>query len=114
MEVGGEEREAAILRSGLRGFTAMAERMPPREVIEILNLYLETMVDVIGRYEGSIDEIIGDAILVIFGAPVASHDHAAKAVACGLAMQLAMTDVNDWPRRTAFSSRWASGSTPAA
>jgi adenylate cyclase len=49
---------------------------------------------VIGRYEGTIDEIIGDAILVIFGAPVAADDHAANAVACGLAMQLAMDDVN--------------------
>jgi adenylate cyclase len=52
------------------------------------------MVDVISRYEGTIDEIIGDAILVIFGAPLASGDHAAKAVACGLAMQLAMAEVN--------------------
>jgi adenylate cyclase len=94
LDLGGEEREATLLMSDLRGFTAMAERMPPRQVIEVLNLYLETMVDVIGRYEGTIDEIIGDAILVIFGAPVASDDHAAKAVACGLAMQLAMTDVN--------------------
>src|SRR5437899_8393142 len=94
LELGGEERETTILMSDLRGFTAMAERMPPREVIEILNLYLETMVDVIGRYEGTIDEIIGDAILVIFGAPVACSDHAAKAVACGLAMQLAVADVN--------------------
>jgi adenylate cyclase len=94
LELGGEEREATILMSDLRGFTAMAERMAPREVIGVLNLYLETMVDVIGRYEGTIDEIIGDAILVIFGAPIASDDHAAKAVACGLAMQLAMADVN--------------------
>jgi adenylate cyclase len=90
LELGGEEREATILMSDLRGFTAMAERMPPRGVIEVLNLYLERMVDVIGRYEGTIDEIIGDAILVIFGAPVASDDHASKAVACGLAMQLAI------------------------
>ena len=52
------------------------------------------MVDVISRYEGTIDEIIGDAILVIFGAPLACDDHAAKAVACGLAMQLAMMEVN--------------------
>jgi len=51
-----------------------------REVIEFLNLYLEAMVDVISRYEGTIDEIIGDAILVIFGAPLACDDHAAKAV----------------------------------
>jgi class 3 adenylate cyclase len=80
--------------SDLRGFTALAARQKPQEVIEFLNLYLEAMVDVISRYEGTIDEIIGDAILVIFGAPLACADHAAKAVACGLAMQLAMTEVN--------------------
>ncbi len=94
LELGGQEREATILMSDLRGFTDMAERKPPRAVIEVLNLYLERMVDVIGRYDGTIDEIIGDAILVIFGAPVACDDHAAKAVACALGMQLAMTDVN--------------------
>jgi adenylate cyclase len=94
LELGGEEREVTILMSDLRGFTAMAARLTPHEVIEFLNLYLEAMVDVISRYEGTIDEIIGDAILVIFGAPLACADHAAKAVACGLAMQLAMTEVN--------------------
>jgi class 3 adenylate cyclase len=94
LELGGEECDATVLMSDLRGFTAMAERMPARDVIEVLNLYLGTMVDVIGRYEGTIDEIIGDAILVIFGAPVPFHDHAARAVACGLSMQLAMTEIN--------------------
>src|SRR6266478_3940982 len=94
LDLGGEEREATILMSDLRGFTAMAARLTPREVIEVLNLYLEAMMDVIGRYQGTIDEIVGDAILVIFGAPVACEDHAEKAVACGLAMQLAMTEVN--------------------
>ncbi len=94
LELGGEEREVTILMSDLRGFTAMAARLTPHEVIEFLNLYLEAMVDVISRFEGTIDEIIGDAILVIFGAPLACDDHADKAVACGLAMQLAMQDVN--------------------
>jgi adenylate cyclase len=94
LELGGEERETTILMSDLRGFTAMAARLTPHEVIEVLNLYLEAMVDVIGRFHGTIDEIIGDAILVIFGAPVACDDHADQAVACGLAMQLAMRDVN--------------------
>ena len=94
LEMGGEEREVTILMSDLRGFTALAGRQAPRDVIEFLNLYLETMVDVISRYEGTIDEIIGDAILVIFGAPVICEDHADKAVACGLAMQIAMAEVN--------------------
>jgi class 3 adenylate cyclase len=94
LELGGEEREVTILMSDLRGFTAMAARVTPHDVIEFLNLYLESMVDVISRFEGTIDEIIGDAILVIFGAPACCEDHAAKAVACGLAMQLAMSEVN--------------------
>ena len=94
LKLGGEEREVTILMSDLRGFTAMAARLTPQEVIGCLNLYLESMVEVITRYQGTIDEIIGDAILVIFGAPMPCEDHASKAVACGLAMQLAMPDVN--------------------
>jgi adenylate cyclase len=94
LKLGGEEREVTILMSDLRGFTAMAARLTPQEVISCLNLYLETMVEVITRYQGTIDEIIGDAILVLFGAPVSCEEHASKAVACGLAMQLAMADVN--------------------
>jgi class 3 adenylate cyclase len=94
LELGGEEREVTILMSDLRGFTALTARLTPHDVIAFLNLYLEAMVDAIGRYEGTIDEILGDAILVIFGAPIACSDHAAKAVACGLAMQLAMPEVN--------------------
>jgi adenylate cyclase len=92
--MGGEEREVTILMSDLRGFTALAARLTPHDVIEFLNLYLEAMVDVISRYEGTIDEIIGDAILVIFGAPLTCEDHAAKGVACGVAMQLAIAEVN--------------------
>jgi class 3 adenylate cyclase len=94
LDLGGEEREVTILMSDLRGFTALAARLSPHQVIEVLNIYLEAMVDVISRHEGTIDEIIGDAILVIFGAPVACADHASKAVACGLAMQLALAEVN--------------------
>ena len=94
LELGGEEREVTILMSDLRGFTALAGRLNPHEVIDFLNVYLEAMVDVISRHEGTIDEIIGDAILVMFGAPVDCADHAGKAVACALGMQLAMADVN--------------------
>lgn len=94
LELGGEEREVTILMSDLRGFTAMAARQTPHNVIEFLNLYLELMVDVISRYEGTIDAIIGDAIVVLFGAPVRCEEHAGKAVACAMAMQLAMKEVN--------------------
>ena len=94
LKLGGEEREVTILMSDLRGFTAMAARLTPRQVIDCLNLYLESMVEVITRYQGTIDEIIGDAILVLFGAPMPCAEHASRALACSLAMQLAMADVN--------------------
>ena len=94
LEIGGEERELTILMSDLRGFTALTEQLSPQAVIGALNCYLEAMVEVIYRYDGTIDEIIGDAILVMFGAPVARDDHAERAVACGIAMQCAMAGVN--------------------
>ena len=64
--------------SDLRGFTAMASRLSPQEVIDVLNVYLEAMLDVVGRHQGIVDEIVGDGMLVVFGAPVACDDHAEK------------------------------------
>ncbi|MDJ0687624.1 MAG: adenylate/guanylate cyclase domain-containing protein [Xenococcaceae cyanobacterium MO_188.B32] len=95
LKLGGERRKITILTSDLRGFTAISERMPPEEVIDILNIYLEYMADVITEYQGTIDEFMGDGILVLFGAPVAREDDAIRAVACACAMQLKMGAVNE-------------------
>jgi adenylate cyclase len=65
----------------------------------MLNRYLGTMVEIIMQYQGTIDEIIGDAMLVIFGAPIWRQDDAQRAVACAVAMQLAMATVNTENRR---------------
>lgn len=94
LDLGGEEREVTILMSDLRGFTSIVNRRTPKEVLGLLNLYLEAMVEVVGRYGGTMIEILGDSCLVMFGAPLAQPDHADRAVASALAMQLAMTDVN--------------------
>jgi class 3 adenylate cyclase len=91
---GGQQRTVSILMSDLRGFTAAAEGLPPEKVIAFLNIYLGAMTDVITRYKGIIVEFIGDAILAAFGATVARPDDAERAVACALAMQLAMEQVN--------------------
>lgn len=95
LQLGGERRKITILTSDLRGFTAISERMSPEEVINILNIYLEYMADVITQYQGTIDEFMGDGILVLFGAPTARKDDAVRAVACACAMQLAMGSVNE-------------------
>jgi len=103
LKLGGEKREVTILMSDLRGFTALAERLEATGVVSLLNHYLSAMVDVIQRNGGTIDEIIGDAILVLFGAPVAMQNDALRAVLCALGMQQAMEAVNEqnvqrgWP-----------------
>ncbi|GAB4278315.1 MAG: adenylate/guanylate cyclase domain-containing protein [Oscillatoriaceae cyanobacterium] len=93
-KLGGERRSITILTSDLRGFTATSERLPPEEVIKVVNHYLEYMADAITTYNGTIDEFMGDGILVLFGAPTKRPDDAERAVACAVAMQLAMAPVN--------------------
>jgi len=95
LKLGGERRKITILTSDIRGFTAISERLPPEEVIRIINLYLGYMADVITQYQGTIDEFMGDGILVLFGAPTAREDDADRAIACAIAMQLAMHPVNE-------------------
>jgi class 3 adenylate cyclase len=94
LELGGEEREVTVLMSDLRGFTAIVERISPAQAIGFLNLYLEKMVEVITRYQGTIVDIIGDAIMVMFGAPLRCDDHADRAIGCAVVMQITMDEVN--------------------
>src|SRR5215475_3372807 len=69
LELGGAKRRVTILMSDVRGFTALAECLEPQEVMAFLNRYLEAMVDVILAYRGTIIEMLGDGLLVLFGAP---------------------------------------------
>lgn len=94
LKLGGERKEITIFTSDLRGFTATSERLQPEEVVKILNFYLENMADIITKYQGTIDEFMGDGILVLFGAPTSREDDAVRAVACGIEMQMAMVKVN--------------------
>lgn len=94
LKLGGERRHLTMLTSDLRGFTGTAERLPPEAVIKILNFYLGHMAAIITDYGGTIDEFMGDGILVLFGAPTQRPDDAERAVACAIAMQNAMHTVN--------------------
>jgi adenylate cyclase len=70
--------------------------------VSIINIYLEAMTEIILKYQGTIDEFIGDAILVIFGAPVLREDDARRACACAIEMQLAMETVNERNRKAGY------------
>ena len=98
LQMGGEKRKITMLMADLRGFTSLSERLPPERVVAILNRYLTAMVGVIKKYHGTVDDFIGDAIFVLFGAPVWKEDDAERAVACAIAMQLAMDSINEHNR----------------
>ena len=95
LKLGGERREITLLVSDLRGFTSLAGRLPPEDVIRILNRYLERVVEILTRYRGTVDEFQGDGILAFFGAPLAGDDDAARAVACAIEMQRALVTLNE-------------------
>jgi adenylate cyclase len=71
--LGGEEREVTVLFVDLRSFTRLSESLPPREVLSLLNRYFDRMSGIVEIYHGIVDKYIGDAIMAIFGAPVAQH-----------------------------------------
>jgi adenylate cyclase len=94
LRLGGAVRTVSILMSDLRGFSGLSERLGPEAMIALLNRYLGRMTPVILQHRGTINEFIGDAILVLFGAPFERADDAERAVRCAWAMQRAMTEFN--------------------
>jgi len=92
--IGGEQRRVTLLMSDLRGFTPLTEGLQPHQVLRLLNSYLGSMADVVLAHQGTVDEFVGDAILAIFGAPVARPDDASRAVACAVAMQESLAALN--------------------
>ncbi|HRF03321.1 adenylate/guanylate cyclase domain-containing protein [Accumulibacter sp.] len=99
----GRSAELTVLFADVRGFTTLAESMPPGELAQLMNDYLSAVTDVIRAHRGTLDKYIGDAVVAFWGAPVADPQHARHAVMAGLAMQAALQRVNQdfvargWP-----------------
>jgi len=90
----GDNRQLAVLFSDIRGFTTIAEGLPPDQIVESLNNYFSRMVDIIMKRRGIVDKYIGDAIMAFFGAPVKHKDDPEAAVLAGLEMLSALKDFN--------------------
>ncbi|MEN6350188.1 MAG: adenylate/guanylate cyclase domain-containing protein [Syntrophomonas sp.] len=86
-EVKSNKKEVTVLFVDLSGFTPLSESLPPEQLVEILNEYLELVIKVVYKFEGTIDKFIGDAVMVIFNAPMPVEDHELKAVAAALEIQ---------------------------
>ncbi len=99
-KLGGERRVVSILFSDIRGFTSLSERLQPEEVVSILNDYFKEMVEIIFKWQGTLDKFIGDAIMVFWGAPLYQEDHALRAVSCALDMIEALKKKNkEWQNK---------------
>lgn len=100
--IGGEKKEVTMIFSDLRGFTAISEIMDAQQLIEMLNHYLELMIGVISRFQGTILEFIGDAIVAVFGAPVSTDKAEEDAVYCAVQMQQMMEQVNRFNNKKGY------------
>ena len=94
LEKGGQLTEITMLYSDIRGFTAMSDGRPPKEVVNTLNEYFEVMVEVLFKHHGTLDKFVGDEIIGLFGAPIPMEDAAYKAVVCALEMMAALEEFN--------------------
>lgn len=103
LELPGDWREATVLFADIRGFTRLIEATPAPVVIQLLNEYFAEMIDVIFRHQGTVEQLIGDEIVALFGVPEPGADVALRAVR-------AATDMVEAVRRLA--ARWAAAGRP--
>jgi adenylate cyclase len=87
LELGGEEKRVTVLFGDIRGFTTISEGLAPGILLGHLNRYFDGMVDIVNRYEGTVNKFNGDNIMVLWGAPLEVKEEARKAVECALEMQ---------------------------
>jgi adenylate cyclase len=94
IRLGGERRPITVLFSDIRGFTAIAESMGPDAVARLLSEYFSEMVEVIFEHGGTLDKFIGDAVMALWGAPIAHSDDPDRALQAAIAMQKTIEDLN--------------------
>jgi adenylate cyclase len=94
LNLGGELKYITIMFTDIRGFTTVSESYPPSEIVSWLNQYFQVMDESVRKYEGMINKYIGDAMMVVFGAPLFMEDHAERAIASALEMRENLKQLN--------------------
>lgn len=94
LELGGSQNEVCILFCDIRGFTSMSEKMKPNEVVYLLNHYFDAMIEVVFNHNGTLDKIIGDELMVLYGVPLKNENDAQVAVNSAIAMFEALKKFN--------------------
>ncbi len=94
LELGGVEQEVCVLFSDIRGFTSMSERLEASRVVTLLNRFFDKMIDVVFKYNGTLDKIIGDELMVLYGAPLKKTDDILNAVNTAKEMFISLDNFN--------------------
>ncbi|HUF94338.1 MAG TPA: adenylate/guanylate cyclase domain-containing protein, partial [Candidatus Limnocylindria bacterium] len=95
----GERKQVTVLFADVAGFTSMSERLDPEDVHGLINGGFEVMLAGIHRFEGTVNQFLGDGLMALFGAPVAHEDHPQRAAHAALAMQAALAVYRERLRR---------------
>lgn len=94
VEQGGEDRFVTVMFVDIRGFTALSSATKASDMLQMLNGYYEMLVEVVFRYNGTVDKFMGDSMMVVWGAPVTSKDDAISAVSAAIGIQKAIEGFN--------------------
>ena len=84
LALGGQRQTCSFVFTDITGFTTMMERQKPEAAVSLLNDYLEQVIGIAFRHEGTLDRIVGDAVAIMFSAPIPQADHQRRAMACAL------------------------------
>ncbi|MDA3792355.1 MAG: adenylate/guanylate cyclase domain-containing protein [Elusimicrobia bacterium] len=99
IKLGGERKRLTVFFSDIRGFTSMSENLSAEEVVGVLNEYLTEMIDIIFKYNGTLDKFMGDAVMAIWGAPADQKNHAELALRAAWDMREELTSLQErWER----------------
>src|SRR5438552_5494523 len=96
----GERKQVTVLFADLKGSTELIRGLDPEAAQQLLDPALQRMMAAVHRFEGTVNQVLGDGIMALFGAPIAHEDHALRACYTALAMQTAMQSYTEEVRRT--------------
>jgi Adenylate and Guanylate cyclase catalytic domain/Double zinc ribbon len=91
----GERKQVTVLFVDVSGFTALSERLDPEDVHQLMERAFALMLDEVHRYEGTVNQFLGDGIMALFGAPITHEDHPIRAVHAALGIQRAWRAYRD-------------------
>ena len=94
VRLGGTKRPVVVFFSDIRGFTSMSEKMGPDDIATLLNEYFTEMVEIVFENNGTLDKFMGDAIMALWGAPIANEDDADRAMKAAIEMQSVLAQLN--------------------